>query len=58
MNLKKNNMKYIIIPMLFLVGCATSEKEPKMFDLLYRELDKNLVYKSITKEDYEIKEYN
>jgi hypothetical protein len=58
-------MKYIIIPMLFLVGCASSEKEPevpewwdKRFDLLYREVDNTLAYKSVTKEDYEIKEYN
>ena len=53
-------MKYIIIMLLF-VGCATN-KEPefkplppeKLHDLLH--ISENYVYKSITKEDYIIKE--
>jgi len=49
------NKKLIIIAVLFwtlaMIGCASNKQEPEMYDLLYRE-PPNLVYKSITVEDY------
>jgi len=46
----------ILLTVLTITGCATSE--PKMYDLLHREGAKNLVYKSITIEDYKGEDYN
>jgi hypothetical protein len=45
----------ILLTVLTITGCATSE--PKMYDLLHREGAKNLVYKSITIEDYKGEDY-
>ena len=58
----KLKMKYLTITLtMMVVGCATN-KQPeikplppeKLYDLLHTT--KNYAYKSITKEDYEIKE--
>ena len=41
----------VVAWVLVLSGCASNKQEPEMYDLLYRE-PPNLVYKSITIEDY------
>jgi uncharacterized lipoprotein YmbA len=41
----------IVIWALMLFGCASNKQESEMYDLLYRETP-NVVYKSITIEDY------
>ena len=52
----------IIVLTLFLAGCATNKPElkplppEKLFDLLHQSESNNVAYKTITKEDYEIKE--
>ena len=72
-------MKYLIIPMMMVVGCATSNQEiefkplppEKLHDLLHKESYKYLAcagcnkcknvlwaYTSVTKKDYEQKDFN
>ena len=41
-----------------LMGCATNKEHPMYDNLLFEESYKNLAYKSVTKKDYEDKDFN